>query len=186
MFSLRWASGAYLRLVVLMGPILPWCRRNVVGRESTRLDDASSSSPQWRHRLWRITFCLVENMLSRWSACDESGGAVTSRHLGRRPDGPAQRSGQEARRRRTAESLPRVVVVGDFNGTIDDTALRPLTAQLRSAQEAAGDGVRFSWPAAFPVAGIDQILVKGVTPVSARTLPRTGRDHLPVAAALRL
>ncbi|MGW6605755.1 endonuclease/exonuclease/phosphatase family protein [Streptomyces sp. NPDC055036] len=100
--------------------------------------------------------------------------------------GSAQRSGQEARRRRTAESPPRGVVVGDFNGTIDDTALRPLTAQLRSAQEAAGDGFGFSWPAAFPVAGIDQILVKGVTPVSARTLPRTGRDHLPVAAALRL
>ncbi|MFB7500197.1 hypothetical protein ACFC09_36875 [Streptomyces sp. NPDC056161] len=44
----------------------------------------------------------------------------------------------------------------------------------------------FGWPAAFPVARIDQILVKGVTPVSARTLPRTGSDHLPVAAALRL
>ncbi|MFJ7496312.1 endonuclease/exonuclease/phosphatase family protein [Streptomyces sp. NPDC097727] len=85
-----------------------------------------------------------------------------------------------------AEPLPRVVVVGDFNGTTDDRALRPVTSQLRSAQEEAGDGFGFSWPASFPVARIDQILVKGVTPVSSRTLPPTGSDHLPVAAALRL
>ncbi|WP_369382271.1 endonuclease/exonuclease/phosphatase family protein [Streptomyces sp. cg36] len=85
-----------------------------------------------------------------------------------------------------AEKLPRVVVVGDFNGTSDDRALRPVTSGLRSAQDAAGDGFGFSWPASFPLARIDQILVKGVAPVSAWTLPRTGSDHLPVAAALRL
>lgn len=76
------------------------------------------------------------------------------------------------------------MVVGDFNGTTDDRALRPVTSQLRSAQDEAGDG--FGWPASFPVARIDQILVKGVTPVSSRILPPTGSDHLPVAAALRL
>ncbi|MFH9068766.1 endonuclease/exonuclease/phosphatase family protein [Streptomyces alboflavus] len=85
-----------------------------------------------------------------------------------------------------AERLPRVVVVGDLNGTTDDTALRPLTGQLRSAQQEAGDGFGFTWPASFPVARIDQILVKGVTPASSWTLPRTGSDHLPVAAALTL
>ncbi|MFD9858021.1 endonuclease/exonuclease/phosphatase family protein [Streptomyces alboflavus] len=85
-----------------------------------------------------------------------------------------------------AERLPRVVVVGDLNGTTDDTALRPLTGQLRSAQQEAGDGFGFTWPASFPVARIDQILVKGVTPASSWTLPRTGSDHLPVAATLTL
>ncbi|MGA4843946.1 endonuclease/exonuclease/phosphatase family protein [Streptomyces sp. G45] len=85
-----------------------------------------------------------------------------------------------------AEPLRRVVVVGDLNGTTDDRALRPLTAQVRSAQREAGDGFGFTWPAAFPVARIDQVLVRGVTPVSSWTLPRTGSDHLPVAAALRL
>ncbi|WSL22072.1 endonuclease/exonuclease/phosphatase family protein [Streptomyces sp. NBC_01283] len=84
-----------------------------------------------------------------------------------------------------AEPLPRVLVVGDFNGTTDDRALRPLTAQLKSAQETAGDGFGFSWPAAFPVARIDQILSRGVTPMASWTLPRTGSDHLPVAASLR-
>lgn len=85
-----------------------------------------------------------------------------------------------------AETLPRVVVVGDFNGTTDDRALRPVVSGLRSAQEEAGDGFGFSWPAAFPLARIDQILVKGVTVTSSSTLPRTGSDHLPVSASLRL
>nr|BFD87746.1 endonuclease/exonuclease/phosphatase family protein [Streptomyces sp. Xyl84] len=85
-----------------------------------------------------------------------------------------------------AEPLPRVVVVGDFNGTTDDRALAPVTSRLRSAQAEAGAGFGFSWPAAFPVARIDQILVRGVGPRSAWSLPATGSDHLPVAASLRL
>ncbi len=85
-----------------------------------------------------------------------------------------------------AEPLPRVVVLGDFNGTGDDRALHPVTSQLRSAQEEAGAGFGLSWPAAFPVARIDQILVKGIVPASAWTLSPTGSDHLPVAASLRL
>ncbi|OKJ39990.1 endonuclease/exonuclease/phosphatase family protein [Streptomyces sp. CB01580] len=85
-----------------------------------------------------------------------------------------------------AEPLPRVVVAGDFNGTPDDTSLRPLTGELRSAQRTAGQGFGLTWPAAFPVARIDQILVRGATPTASSTLPRTGSDHLPVAASLRL
>ncbi|MFF9352485.1 endonuclease/exonuclease/phosphatase family protein [Streptomyces sp. NPDC014734] len=85
-----------------------------------------------------------------------------------------------------AEPLPRVVVAGDLNGTPDDTSLRPLTGHLRSAQRTAGQGFGFTWPAAFPVARIDQILVRGVTPTASSTLPRTSSDHLPVTASLRL
>jgi vancomycin resistance protein VanJ len=44
----------------------------------------------------------------------------------------------------------------------------------------------FSWPASFPMARIDQIMVKGIEPVSSWTLPKTGSDHLPVAARLEL
>ncbi|MEV0095881.1 endonuclease/exonuclease/phosphatase family protein [Streptomyces sp. NPDC050738] len=85
-----------------------------------------------------------------------------------------------------AEPLPRVVVAGDLNGSVDDSALEPLTGQLRSAQAEAGAGFGFTWPAAFPTVRIDNILVRGVTPVSSWTLPATGSDHLPVAASLRL
>ncbi|WP_223778705.1 endonuclease/exonuclease/phosphatase family protein [Streptomyces sp. 135] len=85
-----------------------------------------------------------------------------------------------------AERLPRVVVVGDFNGSTDDRALRPLTAGLRSAQDEAGDGFGFTWPAALPVVRIDQILVRGVAAASSWTLPATASDHRPVAATLSL
>ncbi|MEV0321444.1 endonuclease/exonuclease/phosphatase family protein [Streptomyces sp. NPDC050658] len=83
-----------------------------------------------------------------------------------------------------AERNERVVLLGDLNGTTDDRALDGLTSRLRSAQEAAGDGFGFSWPAGFPVARIDQILAGGVEPVSSWVLPATGSDHLPVAAGI--
>ncbi|MFW6689831.1 endonuclease/exonuclease/phosphatase family protein [Streptomyces sp. MAR4 CNX-425] len=81
-----------------------------------------------------------------------------------------------------AEPNERAVLLGDLNGTVDDRAFDPLTGRLRSVQEEAGDGFGFSWPADFPVARIDQILVRGVDPRSAWLLPATGSDHLPVAA----
>jgi vancomycin resistance protein VanJ len=83
-----------------------------------------------------------------------------------------------------AEPLDRVVLLGDLNGTMNDGALAPLTSQLRSTQGAAGAGFGFSWPASFPMARIDQILVRDLEPVSAWTLPATGSDHLPVASRL--
>lgn len=83
-----------------------------------------------------------------------------------------------------AEPNERVVLLGDLNGTTEDRALDGLTSRLRSAQDTAGDGLGFSWPASFPVARIDQILVRGVEPKSAWVLPATGSDHLPVAAGI--
>lgn len=83
-----------------------------------------------------------------------------------------------------AEPLKRVVLLGDLNGTMNDRALSEVTSQMRSTQGAAGDGFGFSWPAPFPMARIDQIMVRGITPEASWTLPRTGSDHLPVAARL--
>ncbi|WP_236240869.1 endonuclease/exonuclease/phosphatase family protein [Streptomyces sp. CC228A] len=80
----------------------------------------------------------------------------------------------------------RVILLGDLNGTMNDRALRAVTSQMRSTQGAAGDGMGFSWPAAFPMARIDQILVKGVEPVASWSLPRTPSDHLPIAARVTL
>ncbi|MFD3588607.1 endonuclease/exonuclease/phosphatase family protein [Streptomyces sp. NPDC058683] len=84
------------------------------------------------------------------------------------------------------ESLPRVILLGDLNGTMNDRSLKGVTSQMRSTQGAAGSGFGFSWPAAFPMARIDQIMVKGVEPESSWTLPRTGSDHLPIAARVNL
>lgn len=84
------------------------------------------------------------------------------------------------------ERIGRVVLLGDLNGTMNDRSLNAVTSQMRSTQGAAGDGYGFSWPAAFPMARIDQIMVKGVEPKSSWTLPRTGSDHLPIAARIEL
>ncbi|WP_018514057.1 endonuclease/exonuclease/phosphatase family protein [Streptomyces sp. ScaeMP-e10] len=84
-----------------------------------------------------------------------------------------------------AEPAPRVVVLGDFNGTYQDRALAPVTSQLRSAQREAGDGFGFTYPAGFPVVRIDDVLVKGMDPRASWTLPATGSDHRPVGATLR-
>ncbi|MEU5050868.1 endonuclease/exonuclease/phosphatase family protein [Streptomyces sp. NPDC021096] len=84
------------------------------------------------------------------------------------------------------EPEKRVVLLGDLNGTMNDRSLAPITSQLRSAQGAAGDGFGFSWPASMPMARIDQIMVRGMDPVSAWTLPATRSDHLPVAARVKI
>ncbi|MFJ9818021.1 endonuclease/exonuclease/phosphatase family protein [Streptomyces sp. NPDC101151] len=84
------------------------------------------------------------------------------------------------------EPLQRVVLLGDLNGTMNDRSLNAVTSQLRSTQGAVGSGFGFSWPASFPMARIDQIMVKGVEPESSWTLPRTNSDHLPVAARVKL
>ncbi|WP_066360338.1 endonuclease/exonuclease/phosphatase family protein [Herbidospora mongoliensis] len=83
-----------------------------------------------------------------------------------------------------AEKNERLVLLGDLNGTTDDRAFTSLISSLRSAQETAGGGFGFTFPATFPVARIDQILVRGVQPKSSWVLPATGSDHLPVAARI--
>ncbi|MEV0962914.1 MULTISPECIES: endonuclease/exonuclease/phosphatase family protein [unclassified Streptomyces] len=84
------------------------------------------------------------------------------------------------------DPVGKVVLLGDLNGTMNDRSLNAVTSQMRSTQGAAGDGFGFSWPASFPMARIDQIMVKGVEPISSWTLPRTASDHLPIAASVRL
>ncbi len=84
------------------------------------------------------------------------------------------------------EKVAGVVVMGDFNGTANDRSLAPLTAGLRSAQGAAGHGFGFTWPAKFPMARIDHIMVRGVTPTKAWVMESTGSDHRPVVAELRI
>lgn len=58
------------------------------------------------------------------------------------------------------EKLTRVVLLGDLNGTMNDRSLNAVTSQMRSTQGAAGSGFGFSWPASFPMARIDQIMVR--------------------------
>ncbi|HEY4568932.1 MAG TPA: endonuclease/exonuclease/phosphatase family protein [Kribbella sp.] len=84
------------------------------------------------------------------------------------------------------EKLAGVIVMGDFNGTANDRSLAPLTTGLRSAQGAAGTGFGFTWPSKFPMARIDHIMVRGVTPTKAWVMSSTGSDHRPVVAEIRI
>ncbi|MER7982732.1 endonuclease/exonuclease/phosphatase family protein [Streptomyces sp. NPDC095817] len=84
----------------------------------------------------------------------------------------------------SAERNERVVLLGDLNGTVDDRAFDGITSRMRSAQDVAGDGFGFTWPATFPMVRIDQIMVRRVTPESSWMLPAGRSDHLPVAATI--
>ncbi|NBM16028.1 endonuclease/exonuclease/phosphatase family protein [Streptomyces sp. GC420] len=96
----------------------------------------------------------------------------------RRRDESAALLGKEL----ATERAPAVILMGDLNGTTADRGLSPVTSRLSGR----GGAFAFSWPAAFPVAGIDQVLGRGASVTEVWTLPATGSDHLPVAARVRL
>ncbi|WP_030583073.1 endonuclease/exonuclease/phosphatase family protein [Streptomyces anulatus] len=81
-----------------------------------------------------------------------------------------------------AESVDTVILLGDLNGAVEDRGLSPLTSQLNVAER----GFAFSFPAAFPLARIDQVMARSATVGHIRTLPATGSDHLPVVARVAL
>jgi vancomycin resistance protein VanJ len=83
-----------------------------------------------------------------------------------------------------ADSSKRVVLLGDLNGSVDDRAFAAITAQMHSAQDVAGNGFGFTWPASLPVVRIDEILVRGVEPDNSWVLPANGSDHRPVEARI--
>ncbi|TPQ23768.1 endonuclease/exonuclease/phosphatase family protein [Streptomyces sporangiiformans] len=82
----------------------------------------------------------------------------------------------------TADKTAHVLLMGDLNGTTKDRGLSPITSQLSSSDEE----FEFSWPRAFPVARIDQVMGRGTTVTEVWTLPATGSDHLPLAAHIKL
>ena len=81
-----------------------------------------------------------------------------------------------------AEKLDRVILLGDLNGTLDDRGLAPVISRMNPAEEGFG----FSWPAALPLARIDQVMTRSATPVTTWALPATGSDHLPIAARIKI
>ncbi|MEW1691077.1 endonuclease/exonuclease/phosphatase family protein [Streptomyces sp. NPDC091265] len=81
-----------------------------------------------------------------------------------------------------AERTGTVILMGDLNGTAEDRGLAPLTSRLNVAER----GFALSFPAAFPLSRIDQVMARSATVDDIRTLPATGSDHLPVAARIAL
>jgi vancomycin resistance protein VanJ len=81
-----------------------------------------------------------------------------------------------------AEPNERVILLGDLNATAGDQGLRPVTAHLATD----GSDFAFTFPAALPIARIDHVLARSLTVTTVRVLPRTGSDHLPIVAHLRV
>ncbi|MFE1290293.1 endonuclease/exonuclease/phosphatase family protein [Streptomyces sp. NPDC058751] len=81
-----------------------------------------------------------------------------------------------------AEKLPTVILLGDLNSTVDDRGLTPLSSRMNVPAR----GFAFTFPAAFPLARIDQVMARSATVGHLRPLPRTGSDHLPVIARITL
>jgi vancomycin resistance protein VanJ len=89
-----------------------------------------------------------------------------------------------------AEKSPDLIVVGDLDVAQTDRAMRPLLGSgtgLVSAQAEAGSGFGFTWPAAFPVVRLDDVLTRGLTPVASVVLPAAGpkQAHRPIEADLK-
>ncbi|MFH8585235.1 endonuclease/exonuclease/phosphatase family protein [Streptomyces celluloflavus] len=78
----------------------------------------------------------------------------------------------------------RLVLLGDLNGSLRDRDLAPLARHLTSAQEEAGRGFGFTWPAPFPLVRIDHVLLRGLTATTTTVLPDLGSDHRPVLTGL--
>ncbi|WP_433055041.1 endonuclease/exonuclease/phosphatase family protein [Dactylosporangium sp. CS-033363] len=75
-----------------------------------------------------------------------------------------------------------VVLIGDLNGAADDPGLQPITRTVTTARSTPA----FSFPARMPVARIDHVMAKSGKVTAVWALNRTGSDHLPVAAKVRV
>jgi vancomycin resistance protein VanJ len=88
------------------------------------------------------------------------------------------------------DTAARMAVVGDFNTAATDREFSDLTKNLglTSAQAAAGSGFGFTWPAAFPVVRLDDVLFRGASAVSSAVLPAIpdGATHRPILVDLNL
>jgi vancomycin resistance protein VanJ len=81
-----------------------------------------------------------------------------------------------------------LAVIGDINVATTDRQFGLLTGNdaLTSAQQAAGSGFGFTWPAEFPVVRLDDVLTRGMTPLRSVVLPSiaSGQTHLPIQVDL--
>jgi len=89
-----------------------------------------------------------------------------------------------------ADRTPKLAIVGDVNVAQTDRRFSDLSSGLglTSAQAAAGRGFGFTWPAEFPAVRLDDLLMRGGTPVRSVVLPALsgGKTHLPIEIDIHL
>lgn len=70
----------------------------------------------------------------------------------------------------------RVLVVGDFNATLTDPALRPLQRWVSEPTRSTAS-LGFTWPTGMPLARIDHIFHAGLTPLESSVMDAGSSDH---------
>ena len=87
-----------------------------------------------------------------------------------------------------ADHSSRIAVIGDINVAATDRQFGQLTGAdgLTSAQQAAGSGFGFTWPAEFPIVRLDDVLTRGLKPLRSVVLSAIakGQTHLPIQVDL--
>lgn len=76
-----------------------------------------------------------------------------------------------------ADPATALITVGDFNATSADPALSAIRAQADWVRPTDGT-LGFTWPAALPLARIDQVFVRGLSVLSSTTIRAGNSDHL--------
>ncbi|GAA0972762.1 endonuclease/exonuclease/phosphatase family protein [Acrocarpospora macrocephala] len=79
----------------------------------------------------------------------------------------------------------RLLLLGDLNTATTDRHREDLVPPLTDAQQQAGQGFGFTWPARFPITRPDHILYRGMTATTATVEEAAGSDHRAAAATLR-
>ncbi|ASU84135.1 hypothetical protein CDO52_16255 [Nocardiopsis gilva YIM 90087] len=104
-----------------------------------------------------------------------------------RPGHSARRNASLARlaRAATASRAERVLVLGDLNTAGTDRRMDAFDG-FTDAQQQAGSGLGFTWPAAVPLVRLDHALGRGLRAVEAGVREVPGSDHRAVTASYTL
>lgn len=84
----------------------------------------------------------------------------------------------------TADKAEQVLVAGDFNTAATDRHWPTFAPDYRRAQDSAGSGPGFTWPATLPVARLDHILVRGLDITRTTVFRAPGPDHRAISATV--
>ncbi|MEU4403302.1 endonuclease/exonuclease/phosphatase family protein [Streptosporangium sp. NPDC023963] len=105
-----------------------------------------------------------------------------------RPGQTAQRDEtlSYARRMIDRDDSEHLLLLGDLNTATTDRKRSGLVPPLSDAQQEAGTGFGFTWPASFPVTRPDHILYRGMVATRAGVERAAGSDHRAAVASLRL
>ncbi|SDW15290.1 vancomycin resistance protein VanJ [Saccharopolyspora shandongensis] len=76
-----------------------------------------------------------------------------------------------------ADRASRVIVLADLNTATTDREMEVFPPNFHVAQDEAGTGAGFTWPAGFPLVRIDHVLYSGVRATDAGVVSTRGSDH---------